>query len=166
MSAEDGPRVYVRVPRDRGHGRSARWRVPRAAQLRDVVLRTLALVGPHVAGDVGVLVTSDPAIQTLNRRYRSLDSPTDVLAFPLGDGLRAREPFGDVVISLDTAKRQAREYGATLSQELNRLLIHGTLHLCGYDHHERAQAARMHGLTRRLLREVGSRPKRRARTHA
>jgi probable rRNA maturation factor len=119
-----------------------------------------------VAGDVGVLLTSDPAIQTLNRRYRSKDSPTDVLAFPLGDGLRAREPFGDVVISLDTAKRQAREYGATLSHELNRLLIHGTLHLCGYDHHERAQAARMHGLTRRLLSEVGSAPKRRARSHA
>jgi probable rRNA maturation factor len=166
VKAEGGPRVFVRVPRNRGHGQPPRWRVPSAAELREVVLKTLALVGPQVAGDIGVVVTSDPAIRTLNRRYRNKDAPTDVLAFPLGDGVLPREPFGDVVISLDTAKRQARDYGATLSQELRRLLIHGTLHLCGYDHHERAQAARMHGLTRRLLRELPDRSKRRTTTHA
>jgi probable rRNA maturation factor len=166
VSAGDGPRVFVRVRRNRGHGQASRLRVPSAAELRDAVLRTLAVAGPHVAGDVSVVITSDRAIRTLNRRYRNLDMPTDVLAFPLSDGLAAREPFGDVVISLDTAKRQAREYGATLSQELTRLLIHGTLHLCGYDHHERAEAARMHGLTRRLLREEGGPPRRRAAAHA
>lgn len=161
MSDRAGPRVFVRVPRNRGHGQPARLRLPSAARLRDVVLRTLALVGPELAGDVGVVVTTDRAIQMLNRRYRNKDAPTDVLAFPLGDGLLAREPFGDVVISLDTAKRQARDYGATVSQELTRLLIHGTLHLCGYDHLERAQASRMHGLTRRLLRDAQSRAGRR-----
>jgi len=131
-----------------------------------VVLRTLALVGPQIAGDISVVLTDDHAIQTLNRRYRNADTPTDVLAFPLGDGLLAREPFGDVVISLDTAKRQARDYGATLAQEVARLLIHGTLHLCGYDHHERAQAARMHGLTRRLLREAPGPSRKRTPSHA
>ena len=157
MNARAGPRVFVRVPRKRGRGQPARWRAPSAAQLRDVVLRTLALAGPEVAGDIGVVITTDRGIQTLNRRYRNKDAPTDVLAFPLGDGLRALEPFGDVVVSLDTARRQARDYGATLSQELTRLLIHGTLHLCGYDHHERREAARMRGLTRRLLRELPDR---------
>jgi probable rRNA maturation factor len=122
--------------------------------LRSIVLRTLAEAAPQVAGDVSVVVTSDASIRALNRRFRNKDAPTDVLAFPMGDGLRHEEPFGDVVISVDTAKRQARDYGATLVQEMSRLLIHGTLHLCGYDHHERAQAARMHGLTRRLLRQV------------
>jgi probable rRNA maturation factor len=154
------------VRRNRGHGQASRLRIPSAAELRDAVLRTLAVAGPHVAGDVSVVVTSDRAIRTLNRRYRNFDAPTDVLAFPLSDGLAAREPFGDVVISLDTAKRQAREYGATLSQELTRLLIHGTLHLCGYDHHERTEAARMHGLTRRLLHEEGGHSRRRAAAHA
>ena len=166
MSAADGPRVFVRVSRNSGHGRAPRLRVPRAAHLRDVVLRTMAVAGPQVAGDISVVVTNDAAIQILNRQYRSKDAPTDVLAFPLGDGLQAREPFGDVVISLDAAKRQARDYGAPLSDELTRLLIHGTLHLCGYDHHDRAQAARMHGLTRRLLREVRGRLTRRAASHA
>jgi probable rRNA maturation factor len=156
----------VRAPRNRGHGESPRWRLPRAEQLRDVVLRTLAVAGPQVTGDIGVVLTNDRAIQTLNLRYRNKDAPTDVLAFPLGDGLQPQEPFGDVVISLETATRQARDYGATLSQELARLLIHGTLHLCGYDHHERAQAAHMHGLTRRLLREMPIRSKRRTATHA
>jgi len=166
VSAADGPRVFVRVSRNSGHGRASRLRVPRAAQLRDVVLRTMAVAGPQVAGDISVVVTNDAAIQTLNRQYRSKDAPTDVLAFPLGDGLQAREPFGDVVISLDAAKRQARDYGAPLSHELTRLLIHGTLHLCGYDHHDRAQAARMHGLTSRLLREVRARLTRRTTSHA
>jgi probable rRNA maturation factor len=67
---------------------------------------------------------------------------------------------------MDAAKRQARDYGATLSQELTRLLIHGTLHLCGYDHHERAQAVRMHGLTRRLVRELRGPSRRHSRSHA
>ena len=156
----------MRVPRNRGHGQASRLRVPSAAQLRDVVLRALQVAGPQVVGDVSVVVTTDHAMRTLNRRYRNKDAPTDVLAFPLGEGLAAREPFGDVVISLDTAKRQAREYGATLSQELTRLLIHGTLHLCGYDHHERAGAARMHGLTRRLLREADGPSRRRVTLHA
>jgi probable rRNA maturation factor len=154
VSDPSGPRVFVRVSRERGRGQTARARLPSAAQLRNVVLRTLAEAAPQVAGDVTVVVTNDASIRVLNRRFRNKDAPTDVLAFPIGDGLRREEPFGDVVISVDTAKRQAREYGATLMQEMSRLLIHGTLHLCGYDHHERAQAARMHGLTRRLLRKM------------
>jgi probable rRNA maturation factor len=105
-------------------------------------------------GEVGIVVTDDSAIRRLNQRFRAKDAATDVLAFPLGTGLDAGEPFGDVVISYETARRQARAYGAPLEQEMARLLIHGTLHLCGHDHHEKAQAARMHGLTRRLLREV------------
>ena len=154
MSERSRPRVLVRLPAQGASATAARYRGPKAAALRRVVLHTLERAAPQVVGEVGIVVTDDSAIRNLNRRFRSKDAATDVLAFPLGTGLDAGEPFGDVVISYETARRQARAYGAPLEQEMARLLIHGTLHLCGHDHHEKAQAARMHGLTRRLLREV------------
>jgi len=107
-----------------------------------------------VVGDVGVMLTGDREIRRLNHRFRGLDKATDVLAFPLGDGLTVGQPFGDIVISAQSARRQAREYGGSLAGEIDRLLVHGTLHLCGYDHHERREAVYMHGLTRDLLREL------------
>ncbi|MDQ6780393.1 MAG: rRNA maturation RNase YbeY [Candidatus Eremiobacteraeota bacterium] len=135
------------------------WQSPRLASvradsLRRTVLATLRSAAPHVVGDVGVNLVDDATIRELNQRYRAIDTATDVLAFPLGDGCRCGEPFGDVIISYQTAARQARDYGAPLQRELQRLLIHGTLHLCGYDHHERRAAGRMHALTRRLLQAV------------
>lgn len=163
------PQVSVSILRKKSAARSSSYRGPGPDRLRRVVLHSLAAAAPHVRGDVAVVVTDDKTIRRLNRRYRDKDAATDVLAFPLGDGLATGEPFGDVVISWETARRQAREYDAALSEEMCRLLIHGTLHLCGYDHHERKQAARMHGLTRRLLREltiIVPAPKKRAVTHA
>lgn len=132
-------------------------RIPgvRTAALRRTARVTLERAAPHVVGDLGIALVSDKRIRDLNRRFRAKDTPTDVLSFPLSAGLQGDEPFGDVIISYETARRQARQYGASLQRELQRLLIHGTLHLCGYDHHERRAAARMHGLTRRLLRAVG-----------
>jgi len=140
-----GPRVDVVSPRRRG---------VRSASLKRAARFTLAKAGPDVHGDVAVLLTDDATIRRLNRRYRDVDRPTDVLAFELGDGRRPAEPFGDVVISIETAARQAREYGATLEQEVLRLLVHGTLHLCGHDHRNARGAARMHGLARAILRHL------------
>ncbi len=144
----NGPRVFAIVP--------GRLRMS-ATRLRAVVRRTLAFAAPQVVGDVCVLVTGDKEIRKLNKRFRAKDAPTDVLAFPLGDGMQSAQPFGDVVISYETARRQARAYGAPLAKEIARLLVHGTLHLCGYDHHEPKAAARMFGATRRLLRELNAR---------
>lgn len=127
------------------------WRGVRRSALVNAALVTLARVAPSVRGDVTVVLTTDRAIRALNRKYRGNDRPTDVLSFDIGHGLDAGEPFGDVVISVETARRQAREYDAPLQTELVRLLVHGTLHLCGYDHQERREAAKMHGLTRRLV---------------
>jgi probable rRNA maturation factor len=124
------------------------------APLRTAAIATLAKAAQHVAGDVTVVLCDDKEIQRLNRRYRDKDKATDVLSFDVGDGLTAGEPFGDVVISVEMARRQARAYGASLVEEMQRLIVHGTLHLCGYDHHERREAARMHALTRRLLRDL------------
>ncbi|NPA41903.1 MAG: rRNA maturation RNase YbeY [Aquificae bacterium] len=84
--------------------------------------------------ELSVLITNDEHIRELNRTYRGKDKPTDVLSFPIGEKVGDRLILGDVVISLDTAKRQAQELGHTLEEEVKRLLIHGVIHLLGYDH--------------------------------
>lgn len=75
-------------------------------------------------------------MRSLNRTYRGLDRPTDVLSFSQleGQGTAARKLLGDVVISWGAARRQAGEFGHALDVEMKRLLVHGILHLLGYDH--------------------------------
>jgi probable rRNA maturation factor len=141
------PRVHVRGVR----------RFPgRPAALKEAVRAAIAAAAPQMRGDVTVVLTGDAQIRNLNRKYRGKDSATDVLSFEIGDGANADEPFGDVVISVETAARQARRYRARLEDEVLRLLVHGTLHLCGHDHHEPRAAARMHGLTRKLLKRLAT----------
>lgn len=86
-----------------------------------------------------MLLTDDSAIRDLNRRYRGVDAATDVLAFPQpGDAL-----LGDVVISVETARRQAAQRRHSLDQELGILLAHGVLHLMGWDDATPQQRRRM-----------------------
>ncbi len=110
-------------------------------------------------GDSSVSLTlvRDRAIRKLNRAYRGKDKATDVLSFPLAeDGDPSPERLlGDIVISLDTARRQAAEYDASLERELERLLIHGLLHLLGHDHEEPAEQATMIAQERRLADAIG-----------
>jgi len=110
-------------------------------------------------------LVGDAAIRRLNREHRRKDRATDVLSFPLLDPSRRSAPardapermLGDVVISLDTAARQAAAYDARLEAELTRLLIHGVLHLLGWDHEKPGERARMEREERRLARAVGMR---------
>ena len=82
-------------------------------------------------------------MQSLNRKHRQQDYPTDVLAFPMGEFPGIPEVFlGDVVICLPIAISQAPAYGNTPDQEILRLIIHGTLHLLGYDHETNKQEAK------------------------
>jgi len=114
--------------------------------------RLLAAAGEDGAG-LSLTLVSDGAIRTLNREYRGKDAPTDVLSFPLeGDGAPPvpERLLGDVVISVETARRQAADYGAPLQRELYRLLIHGLLHLMGHDH-EAVQERRTMRRAERLL---------------
>lgn len=105
------------------------------------------------SAELSVLLTDDAQIQQLNAAHRDKDRPTDVLAFELdtsepdADGL-----LGDVVISLDTAARQAKSRKRPLLAEVRFLLAHGLLHLCGYDHATRSEKREMDRLTRRLVR--------------
>ena len=132
---------------------SRQRRVP--VDVRDYhrLLRRLLSLTRRPTAVVGLLFVNDPQMRRMNRHYRRIDRPTDVLAFPAVSTGRVGTPvvLGDVVISIDTARRQARQAGAALRDECRRLLIHGYLHLLGYDHERsRREAVRMRRLERRL----------------
>lgn len=99
--------------------------LPRLREFSERLGRRLRLSPERFA----VVLVSDRRMAALERRYRGRRGPTDVLSFPAGNGNR-----GDVVISVDTAVRNARRYGHSLGQELKLLMVHGLLHLLGYDH--------------------------------
>ena len=107
-----------------------------------------------------VTLTGDEHLREYNRRYRGLDEPTDVLAFaareqPTDQRFQAppgtEDWLGDIVISLPRARRQAREAGHPIDDEVRLLAVHGLLHLLGYDHAEPAEEATMTALTNQLL---------------
>ena len=109
-----------------------------ARRLRSRGRAFLAALGRRQA-ELSILVVGDAAIRRLNRAWRGKDRPTDVLSFPAaGSGAL----LGDVVISLDTARRAARQDGRPLGAELDRYLAHGILHLLGHDHEASPAAAR------------------------
>jgi probable rRNA maturation factor len=131
------------------HPSAGRW-PGRLRQRAAELVSGLELRGVALA----VTLTSDRRIRALNRRWRQRDHATDVLSFPGGPpppGWPGPIVLGDVVISLDTARRQAKEEGRTLQGELDRYLAHGLLHLLGHDHHRPAEARRMAALEDRLL---------------
>ncbi len=108
--------------------------------------------------ELSILFTGDRAMRSLNRRYRGIDRTTDVLSFSQREGQFADirpDILGDIVISIPTAVRQAREQNHSLSQEIERLLVHGLLHLLGYDH-ERSpkEAHKMRCKEARLFRRI------------
>ena len=103
----------------------------------------------RVRGEVALLLTSDRSLRALNARYRSRDEATDVLSFP---GPGGELGLGDIVISVETAARNAKSLGRTLPQELVVLALHGFLHVLGYDHETDDGA--MDRLERRLRRRL------------
>jgi probable rRNA maturation factor len=140
----------------------------RAAPLRATLDRLLAAAG--LAGaTVSLTLVRDAEMRELNRDHRAKDVPTDVLSFPLyepdafdrsgrtapRDMPPGERMLGDIVISVDTAARQAAAYDAPLEREVERLLIHGVLHLCGHDHLEAGERAVMEAEERRLADAIG-----------
>ncbi len=108
--------------------------------------------------EISVVFTDNEGIRQLNRDYRAIDAPTDVLSFPQME--REEIPrvavvgevlLGDVVVSVDAARQQAREMGHTIKQEVALLLVHGMLHLVGYDHESPAEAEQMSQAERDVL---------------
>jgi probable rRNA maturation factor len=106
--------------------------------------------------ELGVLVTDDEAIRRLNMEYAGEDASTDVLAFSLREGEEFVSPdevlrLGEVIISYPTASRQAAEAGRLVDAEIAHLLVHGILHLLGYDHAESEDERRMRAREEELL---------------
>jgi probable rRNA maturation factor len=88
-------------------------------------------------GKINIKITNDETIKTMNKQFRGKNKPTDVLSFEMNeDGI-----IGDIVISKDTTRTNAKKYNVTYQQELKRLVIHGVLHLLGYDHGKEMQSA-------------------------
>jgi probable rRNA maturation factor len=146
------------------------------ARLRRILRR--AARSMRVSGEVALVIGGDRRLRGLNARYRGQDRPTDVLSFPgpCGEGPARRElarqrtahratcprcggGLGDIVISVDTAERNARLLGRSLARELDILALHGLLHVLGYDHEtDDGTMDRLEGrLRRRFLRDRGGR---------
>jgi len=131
-----------RVPMDGG-----RW--------REFAERALKAVPAGGAGATVVFV-SDRAMRDLNRRWRGKVGTTDVLSFPAGQEEFEKDEglsLGDVVISVEQAARQAAEHGLDFENEVEQLILHGLLHLCGYDHE--ADGGEMNALELKLRRRLG-----------
>lgn len=121
----------------------------------------LGRCGVDARSEVSVTFVDDAAIHALNREYRQVDRATDVLSFPQREKDEPLPPeplpapLGDIVISVETAERQAVEYGHGVDREIGFLLAHGLLHLLGEDHATPEQEARMRQRQRELLDAVG-----------
>jgi probable rRNA maturation factor len=118
-------------------------------QWRLLAARILTTIGSPDA-TATIAFVSDTKIRELNRKFRGIDKATDVLSFPTSD---ADEGLGDIAISVDRAERQARENHLTFDEEVAQLLLHGLLHLSGYDHE--TDNGEMNRLELRLRKKLG-----------
>ncbi|MGO4713714.1 rRNA maturation RNase YbeY [Bradyrhizobium sp. 2TAF24] len=109
--------------------------------------------------EVAVMLTDDAGIRTLNRDFRGIDKPTNVLSFPAppapGDTDGAPAMLGDIAIAYETTRREAEAEHKLFDHHLSHLAVHGFLHLVGYDHETDAEAEEMEGLEREILARLG-----------
>lgn len=143
--------------------------------LIDLLDRVLQIAGEAegiTEGEVALTFVDDAAIHELNRDYRGIDRPTDVLSFAMNESLD-EEPeivyeleedeeldgltdvLGDIIVSVEKAKAQSEEYGHSIEREIGFLFVHGFLHLLGYDHQDAASDAEMMGKQEAALAKVG-----------
>jgi probable rRNA maturation factor len=115
------------------------------SKLKEIAIKVLELL-EHSQVELSIALVGNAEIRKLNAKFRQKDYPTDVLSFPAGKELPTGvRLLGDVVISVERAQAQARQRGRTLNEEIATLLIHGVLHLLGYDHERSAKDARIMG---------------------
>jgi probable rRNA maturation factor len=136
---------------------------PEAEALID---RAIAAAAEFVEADVGeselaVMLTDDAGIQTLNRNWRGIDKPTNVLSFPALQPSGPREAddaprmLGDIAIAYETTRREADEEQKPFEHHLSHLAVHGFLHLIGHDHEKNQEAETMEALEREILSQLG-----------
>lgn len=121
-----------------------------------------------IACKVDITLVDDAKIQEINNEYRNINSPTDVLSFPIIEGCEGQinpevgdydedghAMLGDIIISLETAKKQAQEYGHSFEREVAFLVTHGMLHLLGFDHEEEEEEKNMFAEQEKILTKAG-----------
>jgi probable rRNA maturation factor len=115
-----------------------------------------AALAHHRLADACVALSTDDNVRSLNATYRGLDKPTNVLSFPAGSGPRdGIIPLGDIVLAVETLEREAAEQGLAPAQHLQHLVVHGLLHLLGYDHETDEEAAQMEAVEIEVLSSLG-----------
>jgi len=155
-SRSEKPRVNIDVRVDAGD-----W--PPQSTLSTLAYRVVdaavAALGPKVSGEgeLSLLFTDDAHMRVLNRRYRNIDRATNVLSFPAPMPADARigRFLGDIAIASETLRREAMSRGLTIEAHLSHLLLHGFLHVIGYDHEDEAEASAMERLETGILGELG-----------
>jgi probable rRNA maturation factor len=128
-------------------------------RLREAARKTLAHESAPTRAELTLVITGDIEIRDLNRRYRGVDAPTDVLSFVEAEAdVHLVEPFylGDVIISYPRAEAQAASAGHPVTDELLLLVVHGVLHLLGHDHAGRAEKRKMWAAQEQILNELGA----------
>lgn len=143
--------------------------------LLEVILQKAGEAEGVTEGEVALTFVNDDAIHELNREYRGIDRPTDVLSFAMNESAfeeldivyevedddeaaeldQLADVLGDIIISVDKAKAQSEEYGHSLEREIGFLFVHGFLHLLGYDHQDEASESVMMAKQEAVLSQVG-----------
>jgi probable rRNA maturation factor len=141
-----GDVIHIRAPKR--EERVADW-------LRRDLHAFLAALGTVGPVELSLTLTNDRGIAALNRRHRSIDGPTDVLSFPQPEAPGLRRMLGDLVISVQMARREASAQRVPLRQELRRYAAHGLLHLLGHDHESEPGRGHMARMERKILRGEG-----------
>ena len=134
---------------------AAPWNEHRA--LRPLIRRAVEAAAAELstsAAELAIVLTDDSAIRVLNRKWRGIDAPTNVLSFPAEVPAGAPPLLGDIVLAYDTVAREARRQRKPFAHHVAHLAVHGFLHLCGYDHERDQDAETMERLERRILRRL------------
>ena len=131
-----------------------RWRAA-LPHIRALCRRAISSVLDLKQCSVSVVFADDAFVQTLNRDYRGKDKPTNVLSFPLPAVDAPMRPMGDIVLAFETVSKESVEQHKTLEEHLTHLLIHGALHLSGYDHITDDEAAQMEAIEIEKLKKLG-----------
>ncbi|MGP8233494.1 MAG: rRNA maturation RNase YbeY [Methylovirgula sp.] len=126
-----------------------------AAAIGEAILKSGVKLKPGV--EISLLLTDDAAIHTLNAQWRGKDQPTNVLSFPAPGAAAARSALGDIAIAYETCAREAEAEHKSFRAHVTHLIVHGFLHLIGFDHEEETQAAEMEALEREILAALGIR---------
>jgi probable rRNA maturation factor len=135
------------------------WRrLPRARPIAREAIAAAAAESSDVSeGDVSLCLADDSALRALNLSWRGIDKPTNVLSFPSAPGRPGEAPaLGDIALAYETLAREAEDLGVSLADHYRHLLVHGFLHLIGYDHETDAEAERMEALETRILARLGA----------